>query len=212
MAKIKMKTNVCKLDGDKKGFTDVLKEVEKSADYNNLSERQKLHLTLLAEEMIGMLPELLKKYEGEFWIENDGEDYELHVTVISAGYHKEERENVMSLSKSGKNVATAGFMGKIRAIADAMMLSLTAESDTSANSLMNSYMMDVGVDYSLNVNNSSNWTLNHYRNLLMQKNEETKEQWDELEKSIVAKLADDVIVGVNGRKVDIVVKKKFEDI
>ena len=95
--------------------------------------------------------------------------------MISAGYHKEERENVMALSKSGKNVATVGFMGKIRAIADAMMLTLTAESDTTANSLMNSYMMDAGVDYSLNVNNSSNWTLNQYRSLLKQKNEETTE-------------------------------------
>ena len=38
---------------------------------------------------------------------------------------------------------------------------------------------------------------------------EKQEAWDELEKSIIAKLADDVIVGVLGGKVDIVVKKKF---
>ena len=36
-----------------------------------------------------------------------------------------------------------------------------------------------------------------------------KEYWDELEKSIVANLADDVIVGINGRVVDIVIKKRF---
>lgn len=205
-----MKTNICKLNGEKKGFSKVLEEVDKCAAYNGLAEKQKLHLTLLAEEMIGMLPELLKKYEGEFWIENDGEEYELHAVVISAGYDREERENVLALSKSGKNVATVGFMGKIRAIADAMMLSLTEESGNTANSLMNSYMMELGMGYNMNLTYSSNWTLNHYKNTLKQKSEETKEQWDELEKSIVAKLADDVIVGVDGRKVDIVVKKTFK--
>ena len=35
------------------------------------------------------------------------------------------------------------------------------------------------------------------------------EEWDELEKSIIANLADDVIVGVIGKNVDIIIKKKF---
>lgn len=207
-----MKTNICKLDGEKNGFSMVLKEVDKCADYNGLKEKQKLHLTLLAEEMIGMLPELLKKYEGEFWIENHGEDYELHTVVISEGYHREERENVMALSKSGKNVANVGFMGKIRAIADAMMLSLSEENGTGGNSLMYSYMTEIGMENPASIYYSGNWTLHHYKNLLKQKSEETKEQWDELEKSIVAKLADDVIVGIDGRKVDIVIKKTFKSV
>lgn len=204
-----MKTDICRLEKNKTDFSAVLKEVDKCADYNNLNERQKLHLTLLAEEMIGMLPELLKRYQGEFWIENKGVNYELHAVVLSSGYDREERENVMAISRSGKNVANVGFMGKVRAIADAMMLSLSEESSAPANSLMNSYMTEFGMDYSLNANYSNNWTLNHYKSTLEQKKEESKNQWDELEKSIVAKLADDVVVGIDGRKVDIVVKKKF---
>lgn len=207
-----MKTDICKLNGEKNGFSKVLQEVNKCADYNGLMEKQKLHLTLLAEEMIGMLPELLKKYEGEFWIENHGEDYELHTRVISDGYHREERENVMALSKSGKNAATVGVMGKIRAIADAMMLSLTQESEVPSNSLMYSYMTEVGTEDSTGTYHGGNWTLNHYKNMIKQKSEETKEQWDELEKSIVAKLADDVIVGIDGRKVNIVIKKTFKGV
>ena len=39
--------------------------------------------------------------------------------------------------------------------------------------------------------------------------EEKKEAWDELEKSVITKIADDVIVGIKGRKVDIIVKKAF---
>ena len=37
----------------------------------------------------------------------------------------------------------------------------------------------------------------------------TKEAWDELEKSVIAKIADDVIVGLKGKRVDIIVKKSF---
>ena len=52
-----------------------------------------------------------------------------------------------------------------------------------------------------------NWSLNNYRNVV---HEENVEDWDELEKSIIASLADDVIVGVKGKKASIVVVKKFK--
>jgi hypothetical protein len=38
---------------------------------------------------------------------------------------------------------------------------------------------------------------------------EKSEEWDELEKSVIANMADDVTVSVTGRKVDIIVKKGF---
>ena len=38
---------------------------------------------------------------------------------------------------------------------------------------------------------------------------EKEEAWDELEKSVITKIADDVIVGIQGRKVDIIVKKNL---
>ena len=41
------------------------------------------------------------------------------------------------------------------------------------------------------------------------KKEEQTEAWDELEKSVIASAADDVIVGVKGRKADIIIVKKF---
>ena len=41
------------------------------------------------------------------------------------------------------------------------------------------------------------------------KKEAEKENWDELEKSVIASVADDVIVGVKGKKAEIVIIKKF---
>lgn len=45
--------------------------------------------------------------------------------------------------------------------------------------------------------------------LQYENNPKKEEEWDQLEKSIVAKLADNVIVGVMGKKVDIIIKKEF---
>ena len=52
------------------------------------------------------------------------------------------------------------------------------------------------------------WSLYEYRNALsdsIDTSESAKEAWDELEKSIVASVAKDVIVGVKGDRVDMTV-------
>ena len=48
------------------------------------------------------------------------------------------------------------------------------------------------------------WSLSRYQ---LQKDAK-EEEWDELEKSVVAKLADDITVGVKNGKVELVIKKK----
>ena len=55
------------------------------------------------------------------------------------------------------------------------------------------------------------WSLERYREA-MEEREKTavvKEAWDELEKSIVASIADDVRVSVSGGKVDLVIEKQL---
>ena len=56
------------------------------------------------------------------------------------------------------------------------------------------------------------WTLDTYRQGVdgaKETGEEAKEAWDELEKSILANLADDLIVAIRGDEAEITVVKKF---
>ena len=56
------------------------------------------------------------------------------------------------------------------------------------------------------------WTLQDYKNDLDKargEDAEVDEMLDELEKSIVARLADDIVVGVKGDRVDLIITKKF---
>ena len=53
----------------------------------------------------------------------------------------------------------------------------------------------------------SEYNIEEYKNYV--KKEEKKEEWDELEKSVIASVADDITVGIKGTSAEIVIIKKF---
>ena len=208
-----MKSNICKLNEDLTCLEAVLAEVEKVTAYNGLEDKKALRLRLLAEELCGMLPGLIENFSGKFWAENDGEIYELHVELKADDMNLDLRDELISVSKSGKNAAVKGVMGKIRAVAETMLL---AASDPTLQTLptgefydYHGYNMGFGyIDSSLAVETGYiySWSLFNYKTAVEEKEEDA---YAELERSIVAKLADDIIVGVRGKNVEIVVKKSF---
>ena len=208
-----MKSNICKLNEDLTCLKVVLAEVEKATTYNGLEDKKALRLRLLAEELCGMLSGLIEDFSGEFWAENDGETYELHVELKADDMNIDLRDELISVSKSGKNAAAKGVMGKIRAVAETMLL---AASDPTLQALpagdfydYHGYNMGFGyIDpvISCEAGYVYSWSLCNYKTAV----EENKEDaYAELERSIVAKLADDIIVGVRGKNVEIIVKKSF---
>ena len=207
-----MKSNVCKLNKDLTCLKAVLSEVEKVAAYNGLEAKKTLRLRLLAEELCGMLPGLVEKFSGEFWAENNGNDYELHVELKADDMSLELRDELISVSKSGKNAAAKGVMGKIRAVAETMLLVAFDPSIPVPDgefSDYNGYNMGFGyIDNTImyETGYAYTWSLYNYKSAVEGNQDEA---YAELERSIVAKLADDIIVGVRGSNVEIVVKKAF---
>ena len=207
-----MKSNICKLNEDLTCLKAVLSEVEKVTAYNGLENKKALRLRLLAEELCGMLPGLTQNFSGEFWAENEDDDYELHVELKADDMNLDLRDELISVSKSGKNAAVKGVMGKLRAVAETMLL---AASDSTLQTLpagefydYHGYNMGFGyIDPTIAVGTGyiCSWSLYNYKIAV----EEKEDEYAELERSIVAKLADDVIVGVRGKNVEIVVKKSF---
>lgn len=196
-----MKSNICIIK-DGEGLSNILVEVEKVCTYNGLNSKETLRMRLLAEELVGMLPELTNNFDGSFWLENDGKKYELHVELLVDSMNREKKDNLIELSKNKKNASASGFMGKIRDIAENMLLS------SEENSMYYAYQYE-GFDhtYGSNMAYTHLWTLDTYSKSCEDKKDTS--EWDCLEKSIVANLADDVIVGVRGKKVDIIIKKEF---
>ena len=100
-----MKSNICELNKDLTCLEAVLAEVEKVTGYNGLEGKNALRLRLLAEELCGMLPGLVENFSGEFWAGNEGNSYELHVSLKSEDMSLDLRDELISVSKSGKNAA-----------------------------------------------------------------------------------------------------------
>lgn len=189
-----MKSNRCILPQNTSQLTDVFAEVEKCAAFNQLSRKHALQLRLLAEELTGMLPALLKWSQGVFWLENDGLHYELHVALTAFIGSIDQHDKLLALSTSGKNAAAVGIMGKLRcAIEEAMLVKLSSGSVMSTSN---------SIDLP-----SGEWSLTEYRRQVQDQND--KIHWDELERSIIANLADDVSVAIRSDQVEIVVAKTF---
>ena len=207
-----MKSNICELNRDLSCLKTVLAEVEKVTAYNGLEEKSALRLRLLAEELCGMLSGLIENFSGEFWAENEKDNYELHVELKADDMSIELRDEIISVSKSGENAAAKGVMGKIRAVAETMLLKVFEPTDPAPIGQVfdyNGFNMGFGyIDPALSQEAGYiySWSLSNYKTAV----EETEEDaYAELERSIVAKLADDIIVGVRGKKVEIIVKKSF---
>lgn len=207
-----MKSEICPLNNDLISLNIILKEVESFTKKCELSEKDALRIRLLAEELKGMLPSLVENFEGFFWLEKEGEDFELHVEFDVNKMTLEVKEKLIAVSTSGKNESAKGIMGKIRAVAETMLLAISEPNNSIYSPYYNARYMNLGlmyIDPLAVVDNSYiySWSLNSYKDNVYK--EELEEASDELEYSIVANLADDILVGVKGKFVEIRIKKKL---
>jgi hypothetical protein len=198
-----MRSNVCKF---KKGIRDldaILNESERVAKYNGLSHKQSLQLRLLCEEIDGMLPNILGDFDGELWIDLEDGECRVNISIQIPEFNTNQKEGLIGIAKNKKNSAVVGIVSKIRGSIENFFLDEVRMEALAVSS--SSYGMEVG--YSDRVDYSYSWRLEEYRSSV--KKEEQAEAWDELEKSVIASVADDVIVGVKGRQANIIIVKKF---
>ena len=192
-----MKSDVIVISRDQDNLNKILSETQKTAEYANLDAKQTIKTRLIAEEFVGMLKELSQDFEGEFWIEREGLSFsfvaQLHVNEVM---DKQTKRKFIEISSDKKNAAAKGVMGKIRDVVENMLYPENAMYSAS----FISYQLETAVLL------NDQWTLTRYKDA--ERNNE--EPWDELEKSIIANLADDVIVSVKGNKVEIVIMKNFD--
>lgn len=192
-----MKSNIVKINRDNNNLSKILCETQKTAVYAKLNSKQTLRATLIAEELIGMLKELSNNFEGDFWVEEDMLSFKFVTQIcLNENMDKRTKQKFINISSDNKNASAKGIMGKIRDVVENMLYPDNAVYSSSfiAYQLETAVLLD------------DTWTLNRYKD----SQRENEEPWDELEKSIIANLADDVIVSIKGTKVEIAIMKKFD--
>ena len=194
-----MRTDYIPVSSDGGNMDAILRQVDFVAAYKGLSPKDAMHLRLLSEETMALMRAITGDVDGVFWIEDEDGVYELHLKVETLTDEK-KRSQLLSVATSGRNEATRGFMGKIRAFfqptADVPMFT-TGFAGGGAPQMYGNYV----------------WSMENYRAQLeqyrRQNREGAQEAWDELEKSVVAHVADNIRVSIQGQTVEMTILKKM---
>ena len=195
-----MRSDVITFSGGENQTDKVLDQVEKVVAYKGLTGKAAIHLRLLAEEMTGIMRSVAGDAKGEFWIEDKDGVYELHLKVRTL-MDERRRDMLISASTEGKNEAIRGLMGKIRTL-----FAPSGDAPVFSGLFMPGSAPQM---YS-----SLDWSMEDYREQLEQYREQNRdaaqEAWDELEKSVVAHVADNVLVSVRGRDAEMTIVKNLK--
>lgn len=176
-----------------------------------LDKRDALRLDLLVEETLGMAKAMLEDFYGQIWFVVDGRTCEIHFEATTDMDSDKKRE-LLSVSSTGRNAAAKGFMAKLGEIITGALSGFGQTLDAYGQETIRYGIVHTSGMSTPSADLMPIWTLNTYRdNLDMARGAdgEAEAAWDELEKSIVAQLADDVVVGVRGDRVDLVITKAF---
>lgn len=200
-----MKTDVIVVSSRGSRMESALAEVDKVAAYKSLSPKQALHLRLLTEEMMGMMRSITGESEGKFWIEDEDGAYQLHLRVLTR-MDSEKRDQLLSAASSGRNESAKGLMGRLRDFFD-------RGADEDIAGMTNPLLLPGAFEHSSTPSLDWEWSMMRYEQALApsvsRKDQAALEAWDELEKSVVARVADDVKVFIRGATVELVLLKKL---
>lgn len=202
-----MQTEMISIFATGDGREKALELTEKTGAFCGLDHKSTLRLRLLSEELIELIRPFSSELKGDFWLETNNNNVEIHLkTVIPMDL--QTRNELLSVSTSGKNSAARGLIGKIRE----MIASVTLPDDpeTKAMSEQALGLMSLGSQMGSNYGSTYTWSMNTYATSINNSTvitDQTAEAKDDLEKSIVANIADEIKVNIIDSDVEVVIYK-----
>ena len=204
-----MNTDEIRITSRGDGMEEALAVTERLGLESGLGHKENLRLRLLAEELIGLMRGIAGSVEADYQVGQKNKEFTLRLRA-DVNMSMELRRQLLAASSSGKNAAAKGLMGRIRNMVAAFIL--MEKGDSTLPSGLSMGLMSMGSPSVYRSGDTYAWTLKRYMSQVrsnLAQDEETAEAWDELEKSIVANLADDVSVKIEGSDVEIAITKAF---
>ena len=176
-----------------------------------LNKRDALRLDLLVEETLGMVKAMLDDFYGQIWFVGDDKRCEIHFEA-TANMDADKKQELLSVSHTGKNASAKGFMAKLGEVVSGALYGFGQTFALYGQEVIQYGVVHTPDTFAPSLDMMPIWTLSAYRNNLQQargSDGAAEEAWDELEKSIVASIADDVVVGIKGDHIKLVITKAF---
>lgn len=179
-----------------------------------LDKRSALRLSLLVEETLGMMKAMVDDFYGRLWFSGDEKACEIHLEA-TANMDTDRRQELLSISSTGKNAASKGFMAMLGEVISRAVHSYGHAVDEAYGSgaISYGYLTSGGMGTPNVYDMTPVWTLQQYKTNLEKgrlSGDQLEAAVEDLEKSIVANLADDVVVGIKGDRIELVITKRFD--
>ena len=211
---MKMSTERIKITNTGSGMNYALNLTENFSQTLNLNSKMTSRLRLLTEEMLSMVRSITENFTAEFYIEAEDNICRFHLEARSDLDYRKRRE-LLSVSTEGKNIAPVGIMEKIRGIFEAGLVHM--EDSFNLQAEYGGGYLDYGMLGSIDAGMSQAvyaWSMQKYKDSVnSQRQDEDNaaavDAWDELEKSIIANIADEVQVGVTKSGVELIITKSI---
>ncbi|MBR3340931.1 MAG: hypothetical protein IKG30_04845 [Clostridiales bacterium] len=205
-----MKTEIVSIFSSGDGRNEALELAEKTGAYCGLDNKSVLRLRLLSEELIELIRSLSEDLRGDFWLETKDKNVEIHLKT-EIPMDLQTRNELLAVSSSGKNSAAKGLIGKIREMIAIKTLPENPDSKYMEQQALG--LLSLGYQMGTYGAGTYSWSMNTYISQIDKADfniDETKEAKDELEKSIVANLADEVKVNIVNSDVEATIYKSFD--
>ncbi|MBO5985231.1 MAG: hypothetical protein J6Q02_00340 [Lachnospiraceae bacterium] len=207
-----MQTNTIEIRNLEVGRAQALEESEKYSAYMGHDPKTALRTRLLVEETIGMISAITEKFWADFWMEGKKDGTCLIHLVVRTNMDGEKKRELIDAAKSKKNEAYKGLTGKIREFLDKSFDLAYADGAYDTTGCFMLGLIDGPMSPGAPIMMEPvTWSMDVYREGIenaKEKDGEAQEAWDELEKSILANLADDVRVSIKGNVAEVVVEKR----
>lgn len=194
-------SDVYEIRSNRKSIEIALAETEKFASMHKKVGKELVHLRLLSEELIGMIRSVLNTAEGGYYVSCDDQEksFELHL-IAYATVGDNAQKALLKAATSGKNRAYQGVTGLMNRFID-----YVANPEVISFNAMDPTVYDISSYAGMTVSPTKvDWSLEHYLDVVKQ--EDKAENWDELEMSILRRIAKDIVVSCRRDKVEIIIK------
>ena len=195
---------------NKDSFENVLAKTEEFSKNLGLGKKQAFYLRIIVEETLGMFGNMVGEYKANVSLEGDNNAVKL-LLEATTDMDIDKKKELIDVSTTGKNSLAKGFMSKIGDMIENGFLYIDGASQLQnayGNSMINYGYGAAGVQSAAPVTDAPQvWSLNQYREGLIENGPE--DEFEDLEKSIVAKLATEITVGVKKDRVVLEITKNF---
>lgn len=191
------KSLICPLATNNKDKVRALNEVDSFAEYASIDSKTARNIRLASEELLNMLEVVVAIEDGYFWIDKVESGYEINLKAESIIGEK-AGEVLLKTSKENVNQAYKGIAGVFKQIADIFTNPNAYYGSASGIEINSGRGNMIGLEY---FGTDGEWSFREYKEQIQQ--EKRIENWDELELTVLEKIADDIKVSIRNKNLEI---------